>query len=267
MPQIRCPNCGTSINLANRRELDHRIIVKALEKGSKSFTDLLKMTGLPRKTLSMRLAALRDSGVIVKDGSYHLNGSAHLERRDEKMVSPESQLLAKPPLFTRKRMLLMMMMLVIGVPVAAQVSAMLFASPPASSPPQPSYIGTFKMDINISNTNDLFAWQALIHFYPSELVFIEAAEGDFLKDKAPYGTHFVFANDTGPGELLVYGCRLGMDVPGISGTGTLATITFGYKSETYALPEIAYNGVFDTWLWNSNLENTAGTLKMEPTEG
>jgi len=268
MPRIRCPNCGVSINLETRRELDYKMILSGMQKSSKTFTDLLKITGLPRKTLSMRLTALCDSGVIVKDGGYRLNGASHVENCGGKMDLPESQALAKPSFFTRRNVLVTLMLLVIAVPIAANVSAMLFtlpASPPSPAPPL--YIGTFQMDINVEKTTDLFAWQVLIRFNSSELVFLEAVEGNFLKAHAIYDTVFLFANDTYPGELLVFDTLKGMDVRGVSGTGTLATLTFGYKLETYELPQKVYDGVFETFLWNSDLKDTEGTMTLEVKEG
>jgi len=74
-PQITCPNCGSTINLENRKEVDFEKIIHALYKSSKTFTELLSMTNLPRKTLSLRLKDLCSSGAIVKDGGYHLSAS------------------------------------------------------------------------------------------------------------------------------------------------------------------------------------------------
>jgi len=247
------------------------MILSGMQKGSTTFTDLLKITGLPRKTLCIRLAALRDSGVIIKDGGYRLNGSAHLAEWGIGMDSPEKQPLAKPSFFTRKNILITLMVLVIAVPIAANVSAMLFSSPPQPQPPPvPQFIGKFRMDIKVYNTTDLFAWQVMIHFKPSELVLIEPVEGNFLKAQAPYGTVFLFANDTDPSKLLVFDTLIGnfpTGVPGVSGTGTLATLTFGYKSETYELPKIAYDDIFETYLLNSNLKDTEGMLALEVMEG
>ena len=263
MPRIRCPNCGTSINLESRRELDYRMVLSGMQKGSKTFTSLLKTTGLPRKTLCMRLAALRDSGVIIKDGGYRLNGSASLEKWGVKMKSIESQPLTKPSLLTRRNTIIMLMVLVLTVFIAANGWAMLSTPRPPPSPPAPLYIGEFKMDIKIYNSTDVFAWQAVICFNPSELGFRESLEGSFLSANAPYGTVFVFANDTRPGELLVFGSLLG-DVPGVSGEGTVATITFGYKTEIYELPEIVgVRRARSTHIWNTDLIDTEGILKLE----
>ncbi|HVP40880.1 MAG TPA: PKD domain-containing protein [Candidatus Krumholzibacteriaceae bacterium] len=74
-PQITCPHCGSTINLENRKEVDFEKILHALGKSPRTFTELLTMTNLPRKTLSLRLKELRASGSIMKDGGYHLNPS------------------------------------------------------------------------------------------------------------------------------------------------------------------------------------------------
>jgi len=270
MPRIRCPNCGATINLEERRELDYKIILSSMQTGSRTFTDLLKSTGLPRKTLSLRLTTLCNSGLIVKDGGYRLNAVTNLGKWGKKMVLVDGRpLLLKPSIFTRRNVLLILMLLVIGIPIATNVLAMI-NPPPPPPPPQPSYIGTLKVDINVYNSTDLFAWQAMIKFNSSELVYIEAVEGNFLKARAPYGTLFLNASDIAPGKLLVFGTQYGrynVDVPGVSGTGTLATITFGYKSETYELPKIVYESGFETFLFDSNLKYTEGMLALELTEG
>ncbi len=71
-PQITCPHCGNTINLENRKEVDFEKIMYALNSAPKSFTELLEITSLPRKTLSLRLKDLCNSGSIVKDGGYRL---------------------------------------------------------------------------------------------------------------------------------------------------------------------------------------------------
>lgn len=74
-PQITCPHCGSTINLENRKGVDFEKIMYALDKSPKTFTELLTITNLPRKTLSIRLKELCTSGSIIKDGGYHLNSS------------------------------------------------------------------------------------------------------------------------------------------------------------------------------------------------
>ncbi|MEM2915249.1 MAG: PKD domain-containing protein [Candidatus Bathyarchaeia archaeon] len=76
MPRIRCPNCGLTIDLESRKEVDFSQIFNALKGKERTFTELLHITHLPRKTLSLRLKALCKQGLIVKDnGGYRLMGS------------------------------------------------------------------------------------------------------------------------------------------------------------------------------------------------
>jgi len=74
-PQITCPHCGSTINLENRKEVDYDKILFALSKSQRTFSELLMMTDLPRKTLSIRLKDLCTSGAIIKDGGYRLSAS------------------------------------------------------------------------------------------------------------------------------------------------------------------------------------------------
>jgi len=140
------------------------MILSVMQKGSETFTELLKNTCLPRKTLSMRLAALRDSGVIIKDGGYYLNGSAHLGKWGNVMDSTETESLTKLSFFTRRNILITLMLLVIAVPIAANVFASLLnSSPPSPQTTGPQYVGTFKAYLKAYNVTDLFAWQVVIN--------------------------------------------------------------------------------------------------------
>lgn len=126
MPQIRCPNCGMTINLENRREIDLGMILKALEKKPRSFTELLHITHLPRKTLDLRLKYLIKSGAIVKDEGYRLNGTLPFNIRGDKMK--------KNLLHLRKNILLAFLILGIGLPV---VTYAVLYTPPRQPPPEP----------------------------------------------------------------------------------------------------------------------------------
>lgn len=76
MPRIRCPNCGLTIDLESRKEIDFTEIFNALKSKDRTFTELLHITRLPRKTLSLRLKSLSKEGLVAKDnGGYRLVGS------------------------------------------------------------------------------------------------------------------------------------------------------------------------------------------------
>jgi len=75
-----CTNCGTTINLENRREIDFDLIKNAAKKKPLTFTQLLHVTRLSRKTLSLRLKELCSNGTLVKnEGFYELNGASTFE--------------------------------------------------------------------------------------------------------------------------------------------------------------------------------------------
>lgn len=253
MPQIQCPNCGTTINLENRRTIDFNLILRAVQKKPRTFTELLHITHLPRKTLSLRLKALCKSGGIKKEeeGGYRSNGWSP-NMRGEKM-STTSINFPKPRL-TRKQILVAILLLCIGVPISAQVQAMLF---PYSPPPSPKYYGTLTVNVNIYNVIDLYAWQIGICFNPDELVYHNDTEGAFLPTaNPPYGTVYECVGDVyeEDGELLLGGCLIGGPIQGASGSGTLATITFNIKCEgTPNLPWITFDETpLETVLFNSN---------------
>ncbi len=90
MPKLTCPKCGTTIDLENRRNIDYGKILQALQKGPQSFTYLLKSTGLPRKTLSLRLNNLCSSGAISKNGGYSLNGHSSEKLIEETVHAVET---------------------------------------------------------------------------------------------------------------------------------------------------------------------------------
>jgi len=262
MPQVTCPNCGTTINLLNRREIDFHMITSAAKKKPRTFTELLHITRLPRKTLSLRLKELCINGDLVKrEGVYVLNGTSQFANGGGRSMEKISRMIHDRKMRTG----LMLTALLLSFSVSGYVLATLFTAQSPSPSLGPSYIGAFKVDLKISGAVDLFAWQTMINFNPSELVFVEVVEGNFLHPDTPYSTIFLYADDTGPGELLLYGSRKGIGVRGAAGDGILATITFGYKTEAYTLPKIVYydDAGYDTYLLNPYLKYTAGSLKLE----
>jgi hypothetical protein len=125
MPQVRCPNCGTTINLETRKETDFNLIINALHKNPKTFTQLLNYTRLPRKTLSLRLKELCDRGVIIKDGGYHLSESYPIKKLWGEKVSTLYMDVKNSLLNTRKGALLILILLCVGFPVAVKAYQML----------------------------------------------------------------------------------------------------------------------------------------------
>jgi len=256
MPQIRCPNCGTSINLEMRKETDLNLIVKSLRTGPKTFTQLLKITCLPRKTLSLRLKELINSEVITKGAGYRLNGSA------SSYMSGGIKLSKVFPHSRKNTMLTMLLMLCIGF-ILAQAYARYMVPPsiePIKPPTPPVVTGTFDVDIVVHNVANLFSWQVKIVFDPAALIVTNLVEGQFLEKDggttlfvaATKITKCVFSEDTlnttdqftlimndenSVDSVLVGGTLIG-EALGVSGDGVLATVTFGVIGEGSHIPQI-----------------------------
>ena len=96
MPQVRCPRCGSTINLENRKETDFSLILSALRSKARSFSELLRITGLPRKTLDIRLKALCVEDAIIKNKLYYFN-QAHPHRYLESKL-----MIGQTKMFNRK---------------------------------------------------------------------------------------------------------------------------------------------------------------------
>jgi hypothetical protein len=81
------------------------------------------------------------------------------------------------------------------------------------------------VNISISNVGDLYGWQIRLEWNPQILDFSSVSEGDFLKK---HGQTFFsqVVNETG---YLILDCTLVGDSPGVSGSGTLATVEFYVK--------------------------------------
>jgi len=215
-----------TINLENRKEIDFSLITSATKKQSRTFTELLRVTKLSRKTLSFRLKELCAAGVIVKkEGVYEVNGASQFAGEAGKPIEKFSKMFHDRRLKTG----LMFIALLLSFSVSGYVLAMFFI-PQESEPPQkPLIIGDFKVSLDINNVRDLYSWQAVITFNPAELKVMKTIPGDFFDVEYPL---FVNATDVGEGILLLGGTLSG-DAPGKSGSGRLATIVFGYFTSEY----------------------------------
>lgn len=247
MPQVTCPNCGMTINLENRKRIDFNLIVDAAKKQPRTFTELLHITKLSRKTLSLRLKDLCEKDTLVKDaGMYKLNGASEFENDGRNFVKGFSRAFHDRRIKTG----LMLIALLIGYSTSGYVLARFFASPPQPTKinPGPVILGEFAMALDVSNVNGLYAWQAVITFNSSELKVIEATSGGFLEGEYPF---FVNATDVDDGVLLL-GRTLYGDAPGRDGSGRLAEIVFGYFTQDYEKPAMIFTGgIFDTYLLDS----------------
>lgn len=241
-----------TINLENRKKMDFSLIAKATKKKPRTFTELLHITRLPRKTLDLRLKEMCANGALIKsEHAYELNGASHFEGLT---VDPARAL---SRMFRDKRMKtgFMVIMFVICFSTSGYVFARFFPLPetPEASP-QPVILGNFTMALDINDVNDLYTWQVAIGYNQDQLEVLEVAAGDFL------GEDFVFLNSTDSlpeeGYLLLGGTLkgpAGVADSGKSGSGRLGTMVFGYLTENYDTPEMLPEKVFETFLWNSQL--------------
>jgi len=84
----------------------------------------------------------------------------------------------------------------------------------------------FDVFVNISNVTDLFAYQFDISFDPTILSAVNVAEGSFLLSGG-FTTSFFpgFIDNTAGSITFAAGSLIGA-IPGVSGSGTLATLNF-----------------------------------------
>src|SRR5579872_4655605 len=94
---------------------------------------------------------------------------------------------------------------------------------PASTSTSPG--STFAVSVDISNVTDLYAFQFDIGFNPATLAGVSVTEGSFLPGGG--STFFIpgFIDNTG-GTIAFSADTLIGPIPGVSGSGTLATIDF-----------------------------------------
>jgi hypothetical protein len=132
---------------------------------------------------------------------------------------------------------------------------------------------TFSVDLNIVDAENISAWQIEVVYDPYSLVVLNVTSGDFLSSRnwvvdacqwvqpnlpeevliREYAI-LIYANDVEPGEILLGAMRF--DLKGVSGSGKIATITFGVWSQE--------SGDFNIGLKEPLLLDTNGT---ETTRG
>ncbi len=112
--------------------------------------------------------------------------------------------------------------------------------PPNIIGPPPNITETFDINVTISDVVDLYSWQAGMTFNPDVLEALSFTEGPFLRQ----GGTTIFINgtiDNMAGVITYHACSLTGNVPGVTGNGTLGTITFkvkGYGNSTLHLADV-----------------------------
>jgi len=258
-----------TINLENRKKTDFSLIVNAAEKKPRTFTELLHITKLSRKTLSLRLKELRSSDTLLKrEGVYMLNGASSLMNENINSAERFSKVFFKRKIGTG----LMLVMLLICFSASGYVLAKFLMNQ------EPVIIGNFTATVDVIDVKNAYAWQVLIMYNSSELAVSKATPGGFIGAQylALNTTDiskglFVKNTDIEDGVLLVGGSLIG-NVSGKNGDGSLAIIDFGYFVEDYAKPRIVLKEkIMETYLldpWGSliPIENSTLTLNIIENE-
>ena len=243
MPRIICPNCGKTINLENRREVDFQLIKKATYKRPCTFTELLHITKLPRKTLSLRIKQLCDMGALIKRNRlYCANGMHGIKNAGFTRCSRFFD-------DTKIKTCGMLLIFILLFSVSGYVLALMTTGPEKLENLKPTILGNFTVLLNVNEVTDLWAWQVVIKFDSSELTVLSVSSGEFFKvgEEFPdilwdaYSDRLLIGNTMYPGETAK------------SGSGTLAIIVFGYFVEDYRPPEIVSRSfdAFETYLIDS----------------
>jgi hypothetical protein len=123
---------------------------------------------------------------------------------------------------------------------------------------------TFFIDIKISDVGDLYGWEFKLGWNPDLLNVVNVIEGNFLKQGGL--TFFWPIMNNTEGYILV-DCTLLGDVPGVSGSGTLATVAFYAENQGESILDL-----YNTILINSQEQtinpHTAndGTVTVEASD-
>ena len=239
MPQVTCPKCGTTINLENRKAIDFDLIAAATKNRPRTFTELLHLTKLSRKTLSLRLKELCNNGTLAKiDGMYEMSDGSGHGLKSKYSVKGFSRMVED----RRMRIGLMLVAFLLSSSVSGYVLAMFVIPPQQPEPIKP--IGEFTIALDIGHIEDLYAWQAVMTFDPDELSVLESVPGGFFELEYPF---FLNATDVEYG-MLVLGGTLHGATAGKTGEGTLALVEFGYFVQNYKAPTLHLE---QTYLLNS----------------
>jgi len=102
----------------------------------------------------------------------------------------------------------------------------------------------FMVNISISKVTDLYGWQLQLSWNKTILDKVNVTEGNFLKS---HGQTFFSQTINETGSLLSVCTRLG-NVPGVNGSGVLATIRF----------HVAESGECDLLLYGTILVSSSG---------
>jgi len=137
----------------------------------------------------------------------------------------------------------------------------IFVDPPTST----AEVGqTFSINIKISNVVDLYGWEFRLKWNSTLLNALNVIQGPFLKQG---GDTFFWPKINNTEGAILADCTLLGNVPGMNGSGTLATVKFYAKNRGESILDL-----YNTTLINSQeqaITHTAndGTVKASDPVG
>jgi len=128
------------------------------------------------------------------------------------------------------------------------------------SNPDVGFVGkNVTISINVSNIADLYRWRFKLNWTSTILEAIEIKEGSFLENQG----ETLFTNPTinnAAGTLQV-NCTLLKDIPGATGNGTIATITFRVKATGYCFLDFQELIMLNSFEEEMNVTTSRKTLQ------
>ena len=133
-----------------------------------------------------------------------------------------------------------------------------------SGPPTVAPGDTFAVDVNISGTADLYAFQLDLAFDPTLLEATSVSEGSFLGGGVPGNTFFIpGAIDNTLGTVSLNADSLIGPPPGVTGNGTLLIVDFTALNPGTSALTIENEILLDSGLNILSDSTTAGSVTIE----
>lgn len=153
---------------------------------------------------------------------------------------------------------------------AAEATTKVFVDPPETIDPSKVIGSTFTVKVNVSNVEELYGWQINMTYNPAVLntTLASIVEGPFLKKNGNPTQLVAKKVDNALGNLLVaYMLKIPYPPNGVSGNGTLVSITFKVKAlERATLLRLVTDGLFPTKL-NRIIGNTPVPIEHTTEDG
>jgi hypothetical protein len=124
--------------------------------------------------------------------------------------------------------------------------------------------GTFSVEVNVAGVSDLYGYQFDVLFNPNVLEALTSSEGSFLSQGG--STFFIpGTNDNVGGVVAATANTLLSPVPGVSGSGNLAVLTFEALKSGASSIAISGAELIDSGFNSINTSTTGGSITVGPS--